>query len=147
MTLAGLAFAEQRLITWLVAEGVVVAGAMSYPRACSKDGVPCPHLYVELCCCSQPGRGYGSLMLIYLEALLAANSGRLASMLARSQALQPGAAAASGAEAHALAALRLLSVESAHGFYRKHGYIDASCHEMSKPVAALRSLPAHGECL
>jgi hypothetical protein len=49
-----------------------VAAALFYPRAASKDGVDRrPHMYVELICCNQPGRGYGTLLLQHIEHFVA----------------------------------------------------------------------------
>jgi hypothetical protein len=169
--LAGIADAEQQFVSWLEADGQLVAASISYPRAGSKDGLPCPHLYVELCCCNQPGQGFGSQLLCYLEAFLSTNALALSALLWRKQAVGAAAAATSGdsggqeaawviraagaagssadeaataAPAPApLACIRLLSVESAQSFYCKHGYSEASCHEMSKAIPPAPGGPWH----
>lgn len=51
----------------------VVAAGLFYPRACSKDGLEMPHVYVELICCNSPGKGLGSLLLTHIEQFVADN--------------------------------------------------------------------------
>lgn len=51
----------------------VLTAGIFYPRACSKDGVELPHVYVELVCCNSPGKGLGSLLLQHIEQFVADN--------------------------------------------------------------------------
>lgn len=55
------------------ASNTVVAAGLFYPRACSKDGLEMPHVYVELICCNSPGKGLGSLLLTNIEQFVSDN--------------------------------------------------------------------------
>ena len=59
--------AQFTYLSTLEASQELVAAAIFYPRASSKDGANFPHAYVELICCCAPGRGYGTLLLQHIE--------------------------------------------------------------------------------
>lgn len=147
----------------LEVEGSIVGAALFYPRSCSAHQQPCtegpwcasshsaasqaagcpgcgaralaacskqsdssaaldPHCYIELLVTRQPGRGWGSLLLQHIERH------------ARQHAT--GSLAVGG---HALRSVKLLSVESAHGFYRRNGYAGphAESREMCKLISTV----------
>jgi hypothetical protein len=53
--------------------GTVLAAALFYPRASSKDQLDIPHMYVELICTNSPGKGLGSLLLQHIEQFVSDN--------------------------------------------------------------------------
>jgi GNAT superfamily N-acetyltransferase len=99
------------------AEGCA-SGAMSAAACC--DERQDPHCYVELLVTRQPGRGWGSLLLQHIERHARQHAG--------------GSMAVGG---RALRSVKLLSVESVQGFYRRNGY--AGPHAESREMCKLLS--------
>lgn len=115
--------------------------------AATHVGGPCsavfPHVYVELICINQPGKGYGSTLLQHVEAFALSNAAallRAALLTGPSPALAPAPSPACPPECTScLRGIKLLSVESAQRFYSANGFSEPDgCSEMFKPLAGVR---------
>jgi hypothetical protein len=84
--------AQFTYLSTLEASQELVAAAIFYPRASSKDGAYFPHMYVELICCCAPGKGYGTLLLQHIEQFVKQHHELLAEAFAHeeSAAIVPG---------------------------------------------------------